>query len=257
MDIVVILRQVPDTEADISIDPADKTIILDDDIKWILNPYDEYAVEAAVSLAEENDGEVNAICIGKNEAEQVIRTAMAMGVNTGLLINDDLAINTDIIAQARIIAKIFKENPPDLVLCGREFIDTNEDAMGAALAEFLGTPHVLNVSKLTFDGKTLNVEREVDGGTLRIEMQTPAVVSCQKGLNEPRYPNLMAVRRARKKTLDIKSLDDLGIDTPDSGIRLVQLVAPPVRAEGKLVEGEPSDTARQAVDWLHNEARAL
>jgi len=257
MNVAVILRQVPDTESEISVDPDNETIILDDDIKWILNPYDEFAVEAAVTLAGENDGKVIAICIGRDSAEQVIRTAMAMGVDEGLLINDDDAINADIIAQAKIIAEATKDDQPDLVLCGREFIDSNEDALAAALAEFLGTPHVLNVSKLEFDGTTFTVEREVDGGSLEIETQIPAVFSCQKGLNEPRYPNLMAVRRARKKPLEIKSLDDLDIAPPQPGIKVIKLNTPPQRAEGKLVEGEPADTAIQAVEWLQNEAKAF
>ncbi|HPQ40875.1 MAG TPA: electron transfer flavoprotein subunit beta/FixA family protein [bacterium] len=257
MDIAVILRQVPDTEAVIVVHPDNQAHILEDDIKWIMNPYDEFAVEAAVSLAEENDGEVTAVCIGRDDAEQVIRTAMAMGVDKGILINDEDLVSLDIISQASILATLLKEESPDLILCGREFIDTGDDALGAALAEFLGMPHVLNVNALELQDESLQVEREIDGGNLKIQMELPGVISCQKGLNEPRYPNLMAVRRARSKPLDIKTLEDLGMDMPDPKSRIMELVPPPPRAAGRIVDDEPEAAARQAADWLENEARAF
>lgn len=257
MDIAVILRQVPDTEAVITVHPDDQSQILEDDIKWIMNPYDEFAVEAAVSLAEDSDGEVTAVCIGRDDAEQVIRTAMAMGVHKGILITDDDLVSLDIISQASILSQVLSENTPDLILCGREFIDTGDDALGAALAEFMGLPHVLNVSALELDNNTLQVEREIDGGSLKIEMELPGVISCQKGLNEPRYPNLMAVRRARNKPLEIQSLEDAGIERPAARSRITQLVQPPPRAAGQMIDDEPDVAARKAADWLENEARAF
>ncbi|MBN1878529.1 electron transfer flavoprotein subunit beta/FixA family protein [bacterium] len=255
MLIAVILRQVPDTEADIVIHPEDPTRIIGDDIKWIMNPYDEFAVEAAVSTAEEHSGETLAICIGSEKAESVIRTAMAMGIDAGLLIRRDSDNNPDIISEAKVIAASLKEQMPDLILCGREYIDTGDDGIAAALAEFLHVPHVLNVNKLTVDSDQIQVEREVDGDTLRISMTLPGVVSCQKGLNEPRYPNLMAVRKAQKKPLDIKSLSDLGDDA--ARMRYIALSYPPARSAGRLVKGEPEDTARQAAEWLTRDARAF
>ncbi|MBN1296355.1 electron transfer flavoprotein subunit beta/FixA family protein [bacterium] len=257
MDIAVVLRQVPDTEAVIAIDPGNPARIVEDDIKWIMNPYDEFAVEAAVSLAEEHDGSVTAVCIGHADAEQVIRTAMAMGVEKGLLIADENAVSLDIISQARIIASALSAEPPDLILCGREFIDTSDDALGAALAEFLSMPHVLNVSALNLDGSQVTVEREIDGGTLRIDMPLPGVLSCQKGLNEPRYPNLMAVRRARTKPLDIRTLADLDISAPALKSRVVRLALPPARTAGQLITDDPETAARKAAAWLQNDARIL
>ena len=165
MDIAVILKQVPDTEAQILVDPDNQTRIIEDDIKWILNPYDEFAVEAAVTLAEDTDGETTAICIGTDGAEQVIRTAMAMGVDKGILIDDETAVSLDIITQSKVLAKALEDVSADLILCGREFIDTNEDALGAALAEFMDLPHVLNITTLEHDDDVLNVEREIDGAS--------------------------------------------------------------------------------------------
>lgn len=257
MNITVILRQVPDTEADIMVNPADPTTILDDDIKWVMNPYDEFAVEAAVELSEDNDGEVTVICIGTDDAEQVLRTAMAMGADKGILISDEDAVTLDVISQAKVIAAELSEESPDLILCGREFIDTNEDALGAALAEFLDMPHVLNVSSLDLQDGTLLLEREIDGGNLKIEMGIPGVVSCQKGLNEPRYPNLMAVRRARKKPLETKELSDINIEGLETGAKLVQLLTPPERAEGIVTEAEPAEAVNQAIQWLQNDAKAF
>lgn len=258
MLIAVVLKQVPDTEANIVVNPSNPTRIAEDDLKWIMNPYDEYAVEAAVSLAEEFGAETLAVCLGPERSESVIRTAMAMGIDSGLLITHESGFQPDIILQAKIIAEALKNITADLVLCGREQIDTDDDAMAAALAEYLGRPHVLNVSKLKLDGAAINVEREVDGDVFKLALALPGVISCQKGLNEPRYPNLMAVRRAQKKPLETKTVQDVSHQQNLSPLlRCVAMAAPPPRASGTCVTGDPNDTARQAAEWLTDKAKVF
>ncbi len=256
MLIAVILKQVPDTEANIVVHPSNAARIVEDDLKWIMNPYDEYAVEAAVSLAEDHGAETLAVCIGPERSESVIRTAMAMGIDSGLLISHESDFQPDIILQAKIFAEALKDISPDLVLCGREQIDTGDDALAAALAEYLSQPHVLNVSKLQLEANTLNVEREVDGDIFKLALVLPGVISCQKGLNEPRYPNLMAVRRAQKKPLERKTVQDVAHQQNLSPLlRCVALAVPPPRAAGAFVTGDPNDTARQAAEWLTDKAK--
>lgn len=257
MLIAVVLRQVPDTEAQIIIDPKDSTRILENDLKWILNPYDEYAVEAAVSIAEDEDAETLAVCIGPERSESALRTALAMGIDAAVHIQSPTGLESDIITEAQIIAEVLRSRSPSLVLCGREYIDTSDDALAAALAEYLNMPHVLNVTKLDFTSETLSVEREIDGNILQIDVPLPGVVSCQKGLNEPRYPNLMAVRRAQKKPIETLSVQDLGLNIDSPLIECKTLLEPPQRTAGKIVSGEPSDTARQAAEWLKNDAKAF
>lgn len=257
MRIIVILRQVPDTEANIVIRTDDPTRIIEDEIKWVMNPYDEFAVEAAVSFAEASGGETVAVCIGPETAEPVIRTAMAMGIDSGLLITPDEPAKPDIVTEAKIIATALQSMSPNLILCGREYIDTGDDALAGALAEYMKIPHIMNVNKLAVDNGRVEAEREVDGDTLRITMALPGVISCQKGLNEPRYPNLMAVRKAQKKSLDIKSISSLCDAPMSSKTRTIALSYPPARSAGKLVKGEPQETARQAAEWLTRDARAL
>jgi electron transfer flavoprotein beta subunit len=257
MLIAVVLKQVPDTEADIMIHPDNSARIAEDDLKWIMNPYDEYAVEAAVSLAEEHGADTLAVCIGPARSESVIRTAMAMDIDSGLLITHDSGYQPDIISQARIVAAALRDSSPDLIFCGREQIDTGDDAMAAALAEYLNMPHALNVSKLDLTGNTLNIEREVDGGLFRVTLSLPGVVSCQKGLNEPRYPNLMAVRRAQKKPLQAITIQDLGLDGSSPLLQCLTLTAPPPRAAGTCITGDPDDTARRAADWLTDNTQVI
>jgi electron transfer flavoprotein beta subunit len=257
MLIAVIVKQVPDTEADVVIHPDNPTSIREDDLKWVLNPYDEYAVEAAVTIAEEHDAETVAVCIGPDRAVSVVRTAMAMGIDAGIHIDHETGLKSDVITEAKILAESLRKQSPTLILCGRESIDTGDDALAAALAEYLDLPHVLNVSKLNFSHEIISVERDVDGGILQIEIKLPGVVSCQKGLNEPRYPNLMAVRRAQKKPIESLTMQDLGMEAVEPLVRCKTLTEPPQRATGKVVSGNPEDTARQAVEWLTNDAKAF
>ncbi len=257
MNVAVVMKQVPDTEAAVRVDSANPASIVEDDVKFVLNPYDEYAVEEALTIAENSGGEVIGVCIGPPRSETTIRSVLAMGVARAVLITDPMAVEADVITQGKIFAAVMREMDLSLVLCGREVIDTQEDALAPAIAEALNYPHVLNAGKITVEGDRVTVIRDVEGGSLEIEAPLPAVISCQKGLNDPRYPTLIAIRRAKRKELKTVTLADLGIDLKTPNSRIVALHTPPPRAAGVIAEGEPEDVAAQCMKWLAEEAKLV
>ena len=257
MDIAVVIRQVPDTEAVLAPDPARPGAIVEAGVKFVLNPYDEYAVEEAVRIVEKAGGRAVGFCIGPERAEGALRSALAMGLESAVLICEPAAVAADIVGQGRILAAAIKPLKPALVLCGREFIDTAEDALAAVLAQFLDLPHVLNASKLELSADKAVVQRESEGSTLEIEAALPAVVSAAKGLNEPRYPTLMAIKRSKAKEVKRMTLAELGLAPAAPRSRVTALTAPPPRAKGVRVEGDAAAAAAQGLEWLSKTAKVV
>ena len=257
MDIAVILRQVPDTEAVVKPDPARPGAILETDIKFIINPYDEYAVEEALRITQKLDGSAVGFCVGPERSEAALRTALAIGLERAVWICEPAAWQADVVTQGRILAAAIKGFNPSLILCGREMIDTREDAMAAAVAQYLDMPHVLNAAKIEISGDKAVVSREVEGATLEIEVKLPAAVSCSKGLNEPRYPTLIAIKRSKNKEIKKVTLAELGVDPGPAKSKVLALKSLPPRAKGVRVEGEPAEVAAKGMDWLANVAKVI
>lgn len=257
MDIAVILHQVPDTEAKIDPDGSQGGRIKEDNIKFILNPYDEYAIEEALRITEKSGGEVIGIAIGPEREEAAIRSAMAMGIHRALWIKDKSAIDADVVTKGRIFSAAIKSLNIQLCLCGREWIDTQDDALAAIIAETLGWSHVLNASKIILESTRAIVTREIEGTYTEFEAPLPAVISCQKDLNEPRYPTLIAIKRAKMKEIKQVSLPELAIQIDSSKIKLLSLKAPPARQTGKIVQGEPLDVGLQAVNFLSEQVKVI
>jgi len=259
MDIAVILRQVPDTEAAVKPDPARPGAILETDIKFILNPYDEYAVEEALRITQKLGGSAVGFCVGPERSEAALRTALAMGLERAVWVCEPAAWQADLVTQGRILAAAIKGGgfAPSLILCGREMIDTQEDAMAAAVAQALDIPHVLGAAKIELSGDKAVVSREVEGATLEIEATLPAAVSCSKGLNEPRYPTLIAIKRSKNKEIKKATLAELGVAPGPSQSKVLALKSPPPRAKGVRAEGEPAEVTAQGMDWLANTAKVI
>ena len=257
MKIAVILKQVPDTEARIIKDPGNPVGIIEDDIKFVLNPFDEYAVEEALAIKEAGDAETIGVCIGREQAEKAIRSALAMGIDRAIHITDPDAVAADVITQSRILAEAIRSLDVDIILCGKEWIDTADEAAGAAIAHYLDYPHVLNVEKFELESGKAKITREVDGGSLEIETSLPVVISCSKNLNEPRYPTLIAIKRSKRKEIKTMSLSELGVDVGTPAARVVAFHEPPARAAGKVVTGEPADVVSEAIQWLSEEAKVI
>ena len=264
MNIIVCLRQVPDTEAQIKIAPDAKSIVTDD-IKWVMNPYDEFGVEEALKLKEKFGGEVTVVGAGPKRVTETIRTALAMGADKGVLISDDAFEGSDSLATAKALAAAIKDLEYDLIFTGQRGVDDDMGVVGAALAELLGIPQISLAVKVEVegDGKSIKVNRPVEGQLLVIESSLPALITAQKGLNEPRYASLPGIMKAKKKPLDEKTLADLGLDASEFGeagskVKMLEMTPPPSRAAGKIIEGEtPQEKAAELARLLHEEAKII
>jgi electron transfer flavoprotein beta subunit len=262
MDIVVLVKQVPDTEALVQI-AGDGVSIKKDDIKWVMNPYDELAVEEALRIKEAKGGTVTILSVGPQKAQETIRTALAMGADKGIHVNDPKAEGSDSLAVARILAAAIKNVPFNLIIAGQRGVDEDNYQVGAALAEFLGIPHVSLVVKAELlDGK-IRCHRVIEGGSVVVEAPLPALFTTQRGLNEPRYASLPGIMKAKKKPLEVKTLADLGIEPATVGpagrkVVVKGLRLPPQRQAVRMITGEtPEAVAAELVRVLHDEAKLI
>jgi electron transfer flavoprotein beta subunit len=264
VNIIVCLKQVPDTESRIKV-AADKKSIVTDDLKWVMNPYDEFGVEEALRLKEKFGGEVTVVGVGPKRVTEAIRTALAMGADKGILVNDDALAGSDSLAVGRVLSSVIKDLDFDLVFTGQRGVDDDLGVVGAAVAEFLGIPQVSLAVKVEVaeDAKSVRVHRPVEGSTLVVEAGLPVLVTAQKGLNEPRYASLPGIMKAKKKPLEEKTLADLGLDAAAVGeaarkLEVLELTPPPERAPGKIIEGEsPQEKAAELARLLHEEAKVI
>ena len=264
MNIIVCLKQVPDTETQIKISQDGKSIV-EDDIKWIMNPYDEFGVEEALKIKEKLGGEVTVIGLGPQRVTESIRTALAMGADKGILIKDPGLDGGDSLSTAKALAAAVKELEFDIIFTGQRGVDEDNGIVGAALAELLDIPQISVVTKLEVadDGKSVKAHRPIEGQILVIEAGTPVLITAQKGLNEPRYASLPGIMKAKKKPLAEKSLADLSLDSSEFGegarkLMVVEITPPPQREAGRIIDGEtPEQKAAELVKVLHEEAKVL
>jgi electron transfer flavoprotein beta subunit len=262
MDIIVLVKQVPDTESLIEISD-DGVSIKKQDIKWVMNPYDEIAVEEALQIREAKGGSVTVVSMGGQKAIETIRTALAMGADKGVHINDPAAEGSDALATAKILAAACKQIPFELIIAGHRAVDEDNYQVAAGVAEFLGIPQVSMVIKAELlDGK-IKCQRTIEGGTVTVEASLPALFTTQRGLNEPRYASLPGIMKAKKKPVDAKNLADLGIDPATVGaanrrVKIKKLNFPPERQTVRMVEGETAgDKAAELVRILHEEVKLI
>jgi electron transfer flavoprotein beta subunit len=264
VNIIVCIKQVPDTETQIKIASDGKSIVADD-IKWVMNPYDEFGVEEALRLKEKFGGEVTVVGLGPKRVTESLRTALAMGADKGILISDDALEGSDSLAVAKALAAAIKDLDYDLIFTGQRGVDDDLGVVGAALAQLLDIPQVSLTVKVEVaeDGKSLKANRPIEGQTLVIETPLPVLLTAQKGLNEPRYASLPGIMKAKKKPLEEKALADLGLDAGDFGeggrkVKIIEMVPPPAREAGKIVEGEtPQEKAAELAKLLHEEAKVI
>jgi len=247
--IAVCIKRVPDTETRIKI-RADGKSIDESGVKFVPNPFDEYAVEEALKLKEQTNGEVVAVCLGPDASQETLRTALAMGADRGILLKAESAPRDPLVV-ARALAAELEQGGYDLVLFGKLAVDDYDQAVGTMVAELLGLPSVSAVTRLEITDRHATAQREVEGGVEVVEFTLPAIVTAEKGLNEPRYPALRGIMLAKKKPLDIKD-----IDLDESGIEVLELTLPPDRKAGRIV-GEGPAAVPALVDALRNEAKVL
>ncbi|MGZ3578258.1 MAG: electron transfer flavoprotein subunit beta/FixA family protein [Syntrophales bacterium] len=256
MNIVACVKQVPDTETLIKVKP-DGSGIDEAGIKWVMNPYDEYGVEEALKLKEKLGGDVTIVSVGPARALETIRTALAMGADKGIHINDPALEGADAYSIAAALAAAIKGIPHDIIFCGQRAIDDDAGQVGSVLAEFLGIPQVTFVTKLDVEGASIKVIRPIEGAQLLIESSLPCVVTAQKGLNEPRYASLPGIMKAKKKPVDVKDAAGLGVTVAPKA-KIAKTLPPPARPPGKIICGEePAEKARELAKLLREEAKVI
>ena len=250
MKIAVCIKRVPDSETRVKIG-SDGTKLDEAGVKFVLNPYDEFAVEEALQRKEKaGAGEVAVICVGPAAAQETIRTALAMGADRGVLLQTD-AVPADGFVTAQAIAAELKPGAWDLILFGKMAIDDYNQQVGPMVAELLGLPCVTAAAHLEIDDAKGVAEREIEGGIEVVEFPLPAVITADKGLNDPRYPALKGIMAAKKKPLEVKPVQ-LGAGS----IEVLALTPPPQRKEGKIV-GEGPGAVPELVRLLREEAKVL
>ena len=243
MKILVTTKRVTDPEATIRL-KADASGIVEDDLKFAANPFDENAIEAALDIADDHDGEVVVVSIGPDEVDTYIRTALAMGADRGIRVEGD-----DLLA--RTLAALYKQEEPDIFLLGKQCIDGDSNQVAQLLAEYLGLPQACFASEIEVEDGKATVAREVDGGIETIEVDLPAVISADLRLNEPRYASLPGIMRAKRKQLDVVTMEELGVDT-SMKVLTKRYEAPSTREAGVMV----ADVA-ELMSKLTNEAKVL
>jgi len=247
--ILVPIKRVPDPATTIRVLP-DGSGIATDNVKWVINPFDEIAIEEALRIKEKQPGsEVVLVTIGQSTWQEQLRTGLAMGADRAILVKTDGYL--DPLSLARILAKVAGDEKADIVLLGKQAIDDDSNQVGQMLAEMLGWPQATFASKVEFADKKVTVIREVDGGLETIAFNLPAVVTTDLRLNEPRYASLPGIMKARKKELKEVPAESLGLDLAPK-LKIKSLTAPPKRQAGRKV-----GSVAELVGVLHTEAKVI
>jgi electron transfer flavoprotein beta subunit len=260
MKIVVAVKQVPDTATQVKISGGDPKAIDTAGITWIVSPYDEFAVEEALRIKEKRgQGEVVAVSLGPDRVKEALRSVLAMGCDRAIHVNDPALANADTLLTAQALAAVIKQEQPALVICGRQAIDDDMGAVAAQVAELLGWPAASWIMEeaIDGDGKSIRIGRQVEGGLEVFELPLPAVVSAQKGLNEPRYPTLKGIMGAKKKEIKDVKAAELGVTPGAPQLAVKNLEALPPRPPGRVISGEVKDAVKELVRALREEAKAI
>ncbi|PJN88345.1 electron transfer flavoprotein subunit beta/FixA family protein [Bacillus sp. mrc49] len=257
MNIYVLLKRTFDTEEKITLSNGK---INEDGAEFIINPYDEYAVEEAIQVRDAQGGEVTVISVGSEEAEKQLRTALAMGADKAVLINieDDIE-NGDQFTTAKIIGEYLKDKEADLIIAGNVAIDGGSGQVGPRVAEILEIPYITTITKLDIADGNVSVIRDVEGDSETIEASLPLLVTAQQGLNEPRYPSLPGIMKAKKKPLEELELDDLDLEEEDveAKTKTIEIYLPAKKEAGKVLSGEIGDQVSELVQLLRSEAKVI
>lgn len=246
MEIIVCIKRVPATDSKIKVG-ADGRSVDPAGVEFVMNPYDEYAVEQGIQLKEKaGAGNVTVVTLGGADAQKELRQCLAMGADKAVLLEDGGKPN-DAFSTAKIVAAWIKSVPHDLVLCGRQAVDFDDSQFPARVATLLGLACTTEVAALALDGKVFRAERDIEGGREVVSCPLPCVISCSKGLNEPRSPSLKGIMAAKKKPLDT-----VAASAVDAALEVVSLALPPERPPGKLLAG-----VAELVAALRSEAKVI
>ena len=259
MNSVVCIAQVPDTETRIKIAP-DGRHIDETSVKFIVSPYDEYALEEAIRLKEKQGGDVIVLAFGPDRVQQALRECLARGATKALQVKGETA-DADALGIAKVLAAAIKSVPHDIVFFGKQGVGSDNSLVGPMVAELLGYPQVNVVTHVELGDGKLTSHREIEGAEEIIECPLPAVVTAQKGLNEPRYASLKGIMAAKKIAIEAKSVADLGLQDSDivnQRVTVVSLELPPEKSGGRKIDGaDAAAAAKEIVKFIREEAKAL
>ncbi|MDP9190974.1 MAG: electron transfer flavoprotein subunit beta/FixA family protein [Acidobacteriota bacterium] len=258
MNSVVCISHVPDTEARIKIAGGRK--VDETGLKFIVSPYDEYALEAAIRLKEKAGGDVTVLTFGPERAQQALREALARGATKAIHVKGESS-DADSLGIAKVLAAAIKAVPHDVVFLGKQGVGTDNGLVGPMLAELLGYPQVNVVTHVEIGDGKLTAHREIENAEEVLEAPLPAIVTAQKGLNEPRYASLKGIMAAKKVAIDAKSISDLGLDESDifnQRVVVVSLELPAEKSGGRKIDGaDAANAAREILKYIKEEAKAL
>jgi electron transfer flavoprotein beta subunit len=228
-------------------------------VEWVVNPYDEFALEEALRLKEKHGGEVVVISIGGAKVEEAMRTTLALGADRAVVLKDPGWAGADALDVSAALAAMAKRESPDLVLCGKQAVDDDLMALPAMLAERLDLPQATVVVKLDVaaDGRSATAVREVEGGHEDVSFPLPAVVAAQKGLNEPRYANLKGIMAAKKKPIEAVTAADLGVAAPAARVEVLEVSQPSTERRARMLAGDPAEQIRELIRILHEEEKLI
>ena len=256
MNILVCVKRVPETsDADLTIDRSGKDIAKSG-LAFDLNEWDSYAIEEAVLLKEKHGGTVTVISLGGEESNEVLRKCLAMGADEAIRLTDPSFGGSDGYLTAKILAGAIRNIPRDLILTGTQAEDDGYGQVGVALAEMLGIPHAALVSRVETDGKKVRVHRELEGGLEEVlEIDLPAVLTVQSGLNEPRYVSIMGIRRVSKREIGVLNRSGVGLAVEEVGpsasnLYTERVFLPPASQGGVFLEGPPEEVSLRILDIL-------
>lgn len=261
MNVVVLMKRVPDTETRIQVRDGK---VVTEGISWVISPYDEYAVEEGLRLVEKLGGKVTLVTMGPEEAKETIRKGLALGAHEAVHLNDLAFAGSDAAATAKVLAAACKKLEYDIILAGKQAVDEDNAQVAIRVAELLDLPDVNSVISLEVspDLKSARCTREVDGERDIAETSLPAVITAQQGLNEPRYPSLKGIMGAKKKPITDWKAADLGLDPSSLGgngakTQFDRVDPPAARPPGKVIAGEPAVAAKELVRLLREEAKVI
>lgn len=259
MNSVVCISQVPDTEARIKI-ASDGRRIEEAGLKFIVSPYDEYALEEAIRIKEAKGGEVTVIGFGPERVAQALRECLARGATKALHIKGDSG-DADSLGIAKVLAAAMKSAPFDLAFFGKQGVGTDNSLVGPMVAEILGLPQVNVVTHLELGEGKLTAHREIEGADEVIEASMPALITAQKGLNDPRYASLKGIMAAKKIAIETRTIPELGLAEADvlgKRVRVVKLELPPEKSGGRRVDGsDPAAAAKEILRYIREEAKVF
>jgi electron transfer flavoprotein beta subunit len=260
LNLFVFVKRVPDTESKIKINHETNSII-EEGLNFVLSPYDEYAVEEALQIKEAKGGQVTVFSAGPEETQTVLKKCLAMGADEAVLVKDDAGETFDALRTAKIISELLKAKYTeyDLLLFGKQSVGADSAQVPSMVAAMLGLPQVNVVTKLELEGNTGSAIREIEGAREKVTFTLPAVISAQKGLNEPRYETLKGIMAAKRKEIPVVTIEELGLQPDElaSQLELTKMESPPVRESGKIIEDEPGEAAKKLAEFLRHDAKVI